>query len=80
MNKKRKILTVVGLIAFGAIIFFHYYSFGYYRHWYLNSERYVPIPYLSSSPVIEDVRISIFVLAVFYAGLFALLGDSKRKE
>jgi hypothetical protein len=29
MNKKRKILTVVALVVFGAIIFFHYYSFDY---------------------------------------------------
>jgi hypothetical protein len=31
-------------------------------------------------PLIEDVRMPLFVLAVFYVGLFALLGDNKRKE
>jgi hypothetical protein len=59
MNKKRKILTLVALAVFGAIIFFHYYSFD---------------PYLTSYPGIEDVRMPILVLAVFYAGLFFLFG------
>ena len=31
-------------------------------------------------PKLKDVRMPIFVLAVFYAGLFAILGDNKRKE
>jgi hypothetical protein len=28
----------------------------------------------------RDFHMSLFVLAVFYAGLFAILGDNKRKE
>jgi hypothetical protein len=30
--------------------------------------------------LIDDVQMPLFVLAVFYAGLFAILGDNKRKE
>jgi hypothetical protein len=30
--------------------------------------------------LLDDVRMPLFVLAVFYAGLFAILGDNKRKE
>jgi hypothetical protein len=91
MNKKRKILTVVALAVFGAIIFFSYYSFDYrpryltsqsysseFRRWHPTSQRY--IPYLTSYPGIEDVRMPLFVLGVFYVGLFAILGDNKRKE
>jgi hypothetical protein len=37
-------------------------------------------PSLSNVPVIKDVRMPLFVLAVFYAGLFVILGDNKRKE
>jgi hypothetical protein len=29
---------------------------------------------------IEDVHMPLFVLGVFYVGLFLLLGDNKRKE
>jgi hypothetical protein len=37
-------------------------------------------PDLRSYPGIRDVRMPLFALAVFYAGVFAILGDSKRKE
>jgi hypothetical protein len=30
--------------------------------------------------MLPDVRMPLFVLTVFYAGLFAMLGDNKRKE
>jgi len=30
--------------------------------------------------MLPDVRMPLFALAVFYAGLFALLGGNKRKE
>ena len=64
MNKKRKILTLAALAVFGAIIFFHYYSFD---------------PYLTSYPGIEEVRMPIFVLAVFYAGLLCILGQRNQR-
>jgi hypothetical protein len=132
MNKKRKILTVVALAVFGAIIFFHYLSIDY-RSAYKKTEYFVdktgkpwlddPIvgshkgklifddlippdkppkkrmtadafrkknalfpddekgefviveypatgPYLTSYPGIRDVRMPLFVLAVFYIGFF----------
>src|SRR6266571_1705467 len=40
MNKKQKILTIGALAAFGAIIFFHYYSFEY-RPAYERTEYFV---------------------------------------
>ena len=61
MNKKRKILTLVALTVFGLIIFFHYYRFNY--RWEFED-----------LPGIHDVRMPLFVLAVFYAGLFFLFG------
>jgi hypothetical protein len=61
MNKKRKILTLVALAVFSVIIFFHYYRFNY--RW--ESE---------DLPRIHGVRMPLFVLAVFYAGLFFLFG------
>jgi len=166
MNKKRKILTLVALAVFGAIILSHYSTMGW--HWvpsgklreqttwhYLapgydltETEDGQPLyiyneegkRYLSNDPnagpyddlipknrrtrtslkapkgtifkdgriqyptktwlpdgtgtshwraewvvspsisMLPDVRMPLFVLAVFYAGLFALLGDNKRKE
>jgi hypothetical protein len=29
---------------------------------------------------IKDIHMPLFVLGVFYVGLFAILGDNKRKE
>ena len=87
MNRKRKILTVVALAVFGAIILSHYSKMGW--HWVPSGRaedgtgtshwraEWVISPSFSMLP---DVRMPLFVLAVFYAGLFALLGDSKRKE
>jgi hypothetical protein len=57
---------VVALAVFSVIIFFHYYRF---HRWELED-----------LPEIHDVRMPLFVLGVFYVGLFAILGDSKRKE
>ncbi len=70
MNKRRKILTVVALAVFGVIIFFHYYRFDYYLH-SLHLRMY---------PAIDDVRMPMFVLAVFYVGLFSILGNKKRNN
>jgi len=77
MNKKRKILTLVALAVFSVIIFLHYYDpseaifyeklFGRIQHGYAHR-------------VIWDVHMPLFFLAMFYVGLFAILGDNKRKE
>jgi hypothetical protein len=70
MNKKQKILTIVALAVFGVITFLHYYDpseaifyeilFGGVRHG-------------NAHPAIFDVHMPLFVLAVFYAGLFFVL-------
>src|SRR5437016_13971649 len=78
MNKKRKLLTVLALAVFGAIIFFHYcdpwfhrgqLEFGAGGAW--HGGRYQAG---SIEPLIADVRMPLFALAVVYAGLFFLLG------
>jgi hypothetical protein len=62
-EQKTKILTIVALAIFSAVIFFHYYGFDYYLH-SLHLRMY---------PAIDDVRMPLFVLAVFYTGLFFIL-------
>ena len=77
MNRKRKILTLVALAVFSVIIALHYINLnGSDVHYWNDGKRYFP----GHAPQIEDIRMPTFVLAVFYAGLFAILGDSKRKE
>jgi hypothetical protein len=71
MNKKRKILTLVALIAFSVIIALHYSAL---------PDIFYNTRFHSRDMVIEDIRMPLFVLGVFYAGLFAILGDNKRKE
>jgi len=159
MNKRRKILTMVALVAFGAIILSHYSTMGW--HWVPSGKLRESITwhnlglgydlsdeqvyneegkrYISNDPnagsyddlipknhrtrtspkapkgtifkdgriqyplttwvddgtgtshwrvewvspsksMLPDVRMPLFVLGVFYAGLFAILGDNKRKE
>jgi hypothetical protein len=76
MNKKRKVLTLVALAVFSVIIALHYTNLnGDARYWH-DGKRY----FTGYEPTIEDVRMPMFVLAVFYAALFAMLGDSKRKQ
>jgi hypothetical protein len=74
MNKRQKILTIVALAAFGVIIFLHYYDpfeaifyeklFGGVQHGYAHR-------------AIFDVRMPLFVMAVFYTGLFFLLQNRR---
>jgi len=125
MNKKRKILTVVAMVVFSAIMLFHYNGWmviKYQRPW--EDVREMPVRsipgeksgfgsevtvldswyappgsywagqqmarvhiknrgrgwYRDDEIVIRDIHMPLFVLAVFYAGLFAILGDNKRKE
>jgi hypothetical protein len=80
MNKKQKILTVVALAIFTGIIVGHYSlpcgRAGFFPSdcgWYyldLTAREDVPIP---------DVRLPIFALAVFYTGLFFILGERKPR-
>jgi hypothetical protein len=76
MNKKRKILTIVALFAFGVIIALHSLPISHFI--LLNPTQNTG--YMETSPLIDDVRLPLFVLFIFYAGLFAVLGDNKRKE
>jgi hypothetical protein len=78
MNKKRTVLTEVALAVFVAIIFFHYcdpwfhqgqLEFGVGGAW--HGGRYHAG---SIEPLIADVRMPLFALAVVYAGLFFLYG------
>jgi hypothetical protein len=75
MNKKQKILTVIALAVFAGIIAGHYSSpngrYGFYRSdygWY-----YLDLSASGKYGFIPDVRLPIFTLAVFYAGLFFIL-------
>jgi hypothetical protein len=86
MNKKRKTLTIVALAVFGAIIFFHYcdpmFHQGEWR-WtradgVINSGHYKgEIRWHNGPPLIQNVQMPLFVLAVFYAGLFFISGERK---
>ena len=78
MNKKRRRLTLAALAVFGLIIFFHYCDpwfhqgqlrFGEGGAW--HGGRYHAG---SIEPLIADVRMPLFALAVVYAGLFFLFG------
>jgi hypothetical protein len=69
VNKKQKILTIVALAVFSAIIFLHYHSLDLHDPPYVISNSY--------PPEIEDVRMPLFILAVFYTGLFFLLSEKK---
>ena len=78
MNKKRIRLTLAALAAFGLIIFFHYcdpwlhqgrLGFGAGGAW--HGGRYHAG---SIEPLIADVQMPLFVLAVVYFGLFFLFG------
>ena len=70
MNTRRKILTILALIVFGIIIALHYISY---------EMLYGPPPYSYHTPVIENVGLPLFALAVFYIGLFSMLGGQKPK-
>jgi hypothetical protein len=100
MNKRQKILTIVALAAFAAIIAVHYGSvyFGDYPHteirqWHyytdfrgpqraepVISEHHWERPELRSTPAIDDVRMPLFVLSVFYTGLFFLMATPKGNQ
>ena len=72
MNKKRRRLTLAALAAFGLIIFFHYCDpsrgrIGTGGAW--HGGRYIAG---SIEPLIADVRMPLFALAVVYFGLFFL--------
>ena len=120
MNKKRRILTIVALALFSAIILFHYvrwtvitwpwtemrdvttddisieriqgnkvtilsdrfkrdYPSGY-SLWLYKAKIEGPLRFDVGRPAIKDIRMPLFVLAVFYAGLFFILGEQNPRN
>jgi len=84
MNKKQKILTIVALVAFAAIIALHYTEFHseqyygvgpYHREIRLAQYNYTHKAYREA--LIPYVQMPLFVLAVFYTGLFFLLAKKR---
>jgi hypothetical protein len=123
VNKSRKILTMVALAVFGAIILFYYTGWKVikYESPWVNEEGEATSADISiershgnrvtilggpktehypwgdlelykvkiegqgrgfyvGSPAIKDVRMPLFVLGVFYAGFFFLLGEQKPRS
>ncbi len=79
MNKKQKVLTAIALAVFAGIIAGHYSlpngRYGFYPSdygWY-----YLDLSRSGAYGLIPDVRLPIFALAVFYAGLFFILGGKQ---
>jgi hypothetical protein len=79
MNKKQKILTVIALAVFAGIIAGHYSSpngrYGFYPSDY--GWFYLDLSASGKYGFIPDVRLPIFALAVFYAGLFLMRRRSR---
>jgi hypothetical protein len=70
MDKRQKILTLVTLVVFGVIIFLHYYDPSQAIFYEILSGG---VRHGNAHRVIVDVHMPLFVLAVFYAGLFFVL-------
>jgi hypothetical protein len=70
MNKRRKILTLLALLGFGVIIALHYCVVGGNNFIFFSTYHY---------PILRDIRMPLFVLAVLYVGLFFLLGGQDAK-
>ena len=87
MNRNRRILTVLALAVFGAIILLHYGYVGYRAPCtncitpdrYGVVQSYAPGALYWGNPLIEDVRMPLLVLAVLYIGIFFIL-PAKRGD
>ena len=81
MNKKQKILTVIALAVFAGMIAAHY-SLPNGRYGFCPSDYgwyYLDLSTSGKYGLIPDVRLPIFALAVFYAGLFFILATPRAK-
>ena len=72
MNKYQKILTIVALVVFSAIIALHYichyqYGGGGFGFTFPQGNNWTHV-----APIIEHVQMPLFVLGVLYAGSMAL--------
>lgn len=93
MNKKQKLLTIAALAVFSVIIALHYVWLPAYidthlewlHAWYQDPGdgfwKSIPGHFGRIPPLIQDVRMPLSVLAVFYPGLFFILGgkDPEKK-
>jgi hypothetical protein len=76
LNKKQKILTAVSLAVFSAIIAGHYFDVHHGGGvWQPLTHQFSP-EYRTA--LVDDVNMPLFVLAVFYAGLFFMMRDKSR--
>ena len=66
MNKKQKILTLLALILFGAIVFVVGNVTQSMYHW--------------TSEFFEEIRAPLFVVAVFYIGIFFMLANKDKTK
>jgi hypothetical protein len=74
VNKKQKMLTIVALAVFGLIIFLHYYD---PTEAIFYEKLFGGVQHGTAHPAIFDIHMPIFVLAVFYAGLFFILAGKR---
>jgi hypothetical protein len=74
MNKKQKILTIVALGIFSVIIFLHYCD---PSEAIFYEKLFRRVQHGTAHAAIPDVHMPLFVLAVFYAGLFFILGGNR---
>ena len=77
MNKKQKTLTLVALVVFSLMMYLHY---PHWLVWHIAAAAHGSANYYGPQPVIKDVRMPLFVLAVFYVGLFFVLGTNRTKN
>jgi hypothetical protein len=93
MNRRQKILTIVALAMFSAIIFFHYCDPMFHQgdwRWtradgVYSGDSHGPVHkgatvWDNGRPLIQDVQMPIFALAVFYAGLFFIPATPARSK
>ena len=89
MNRKRKILTLAALVVFGVIIALH--TLPTYEHSYRQftvgyENESIPGALITGAfrrePQLDDkqVKLALFVLAVFYGGLFFVLGTNRTEN
>jgi hypothetical protein len=70
------------MVAFGVIIVLHCFTWSYSGHLVLAEYKGTKANghYVENPPAIKDVNMPLFALAVFYAGIFSLLGESPNQK
>ena len=67
------------MVVFGAIIYLHSIGMFYDNASYITGV-FTFNPLFCHDPIITDIRMPLFVLAVLYVGMFSLLGGKRRDE